>query len=461
MTRHALHSFTSMFGKASVYNLRLTLDAPRRWLTRGTGIGIVIAPPNLNVLVVRVRPEGVTVLGQLVIADFDARLPSEWTDEYKAFLRRLGVPHIAAVVMLPSESVTFRTIDMPGVNNRQVPAALKFDLDSLHPWANEEPVHDWTRLGKTSSILVCMTRRSTVERYSTLFEQADIRLSRFTFEASALYSVIHMLGHSEPVSFLAIGENQGKRVVYGESYSRPLFLASMETSFERARSIGIAELRLHPDLVPVSISDVLPKLLGNPSAYNPRSWCLTYVSALCAAIPWFVRGINLFPREHRASFLRSVYMPTVVLATIIVLASCVLAGFSTIAEQRYRKAIQTEIEMIELRAHKSGNLDQRIEALRRRVRAIDTFRMRSKDDLDALKELTDVVAPPTWIRLILLTRRSLLLTGEAEQAPALLKVIDSSLQFSGSEFSVPPVRAGSLEVFVLRATRKVASRGSH
>ena len=44
--------------------------------------------------------------------------------------------------------------------------------------------------------------------------------------------------------------------------------------------------------------------------------------------------------------------------------------------------------------------------------------------------------------------------GEAEQAAPLLKLIDSSPYFRDSSFAIPIVKAGTIEVFRVRATRR-------
>ena len=87
--------------------------------------------------------------------------------------------------------------------------------------------------------------------------------------------------------------------------------------------------------------------------------------------------------------------------------------------------------------------------------------MRSKDDMDAFTELTQLITPPTWLHSLLLTRQVLLLTGEAEQAATLLKVIDSSIQFNGSQFSSPVAREGRLEGFGIRAKRRAINHEAY
>ena len=53
-----------------------------------------------------------------------------------------------------------------------------------------------------------------------------------------------------------------------------------------------------------------------------------------------------------------------------------------------------------------------------------------------------------------LSRDSVAVTGEAEQAAALLKVLDSSHQFRGSSFVIPIARGQNGDIFTIRATRQ-------
>ena len=74
--------------------------------------------------------------------------------------------------------------------------------------------------------------------------------------------------------------------------------------------------------------------------------------------------------------------------------------------------------------------------------------------MDALNELTQVLAPPTWLNSLQLTRDSVTIAGETEQAAALIKLLDSSHQFRGSSFALPLQRSASGELFSIRSLRQ-------
>jgi hypothetical protein len=85
---------------------------------------------------------------------------------------------------------------------------------------------------------------------------------------------------------------------------------------------------------------------------------------------------------------------------------------------------------------------------------LDEFRGRSKYDLDTLNELTKLLAPPIWTQGIDLSRDAASLSGEAEQAAPLLKLLDSSPYFRDSSFSIPIVKAAKSEMFHIRTLRR-------
>ncbi len=46
------------------------------------------------------------------------------------------------------------------------------------------------------------------------------------------------------------------------------------------------------------------------------------------------------------------------------------------------------------------------------------------------------------------------ITGQTDQAAALIKLLDGSRQFQGSSFSLPLQKSGGGEVFTIRSSRK-------
>ena len=152
------------------------------------------------------------------------------------------------------------------------------------------------------------------------------------------------------------------------------------------------------------------------------------------------------------------------LVAIQVAASClllVLAGLlvalaaqGRLQERRHLEAVQAEIAKFERRASRVAAAETETGKLRERIRLLDSFRQRTASDLDAIKDVTALLAPPAWLSSLELRRDSLSLAGEIEQAAPLLKSLDSSPRFSGSEFTVPILRTAKVEAFRIRASRE-------
>ena len=82
---------------------------------------------------------------------------------------------------------------------------------------------------------------------------------------------------------------------------------------------------------------------------------------------------------------------------------------------------------------------------------------RSKADLEILAELTRLLPPPTWLTQTEIGPQLIVISGETDQAAALLRILDASPYFEGSEFTAPPLKVDKAESFHIR-TRREAGR---
>jgi Tfp pilus assembly protein PilN len=434
----------------------------RKWLAVGTGVGIEIAGDELQVTIARVRPSGVAVLGSAVVTDYRNRPATEWGTELAAFLKQLGCAHIAATVLLPRRDVVVRQIQLPGVSNKDLESAVSLQIDSLHPFAEEDALYAFARIGKTPSILVGITRREIVDSYSNLFAEAGVKVASFTFSAAAIYSAIRLYADPPADGFVAVhpGLLNSDVEVYGESVTHPIFSANFDRFPERALAHAVAELRLPPTTEALPVQDLLPKPAVFPPNHDPEGagfgrHALPYATALAGACPWLGIPGNLLPPERRRTSSRIRLIPTIILTVILGLLGTALALYSSYENKRYLNLLQTEIRRVEPRARMVESLDKKISLTRARTQLLDEFRRHSKADMDALNELTHLLAPPTYLIGMELKRDSVIVNGETEQAAALIKIIDGSPLFENSEFTTSYTRAGAAEIFGIRATRSV------
>lgn len=424
----------------------------RKLLAFGTGVAVEIRGRDLEIAVARVRPSAIQVTGRISLHGFRERPAAEWGAEYTAFLKSRGVSHLGATVLLPRQDVIVRQISFPGVSGQDLEAAIALQLDTLHPYGEDDVQYGWTPLGK-GSVLLGIMRRSALEQYAALFDEAGIAVASFTFSAAAIHAAIRLLGAPARSGFVAVnGMGNGPVEIYGESPDRPLFSAEFDLPLERVVELAVAELRLDPASEPVPLDRVLPAPKVNPVENDLSRDALPYAAALAGACPWLAPAANLLPAERRASRSRAMFVPTVVLAALLLLLAGALMAYSKIEQRQYLRKLQAEVAHLEPQANRAQALDRRIDSVRARSRLLDDFRERSKADLDALHELTRLLPAPVWTSQVELNRESATINGEAEQAAPLLGVIDGSPLFHNSEFSMI-ARSQTGELFRIRAMR--------
>jgi Tfp pilus assembly PilM family ATPase len=123
-----------------------------------------------------VRPNGARVLSELTVENFPHQPAGVWGTEFAAFLRKLGLRHVAATVLLPRQDVIVRHLALPGISGKDLASAVQFQMEGLHPYPDDDVVSSWARLEGTSAVVVAIARRATIDRYSTLFAEAGVKV---------------------------------------------------------------------------------------------------------------------------------------------------------------------------------------------------------------------------------------------------------------------------------------------
>jgi hypothetical protein len=427
----------------------------RTLLAFGTGVGIEIRERDLAVAITHVRPNGVKIAGSTVIEGFRERPAGEWGSEYSKFLSAHGVSHLAATVVAPKREVIVRQVTLPGVANKEFGSAVGYQVETLHPYGEEEVAFGWQHVSENGTALVGIMRQSTFDAYLERFAEAGVAVACFTFSAAALHGAARLLSPPPAQGFLATaGTESGEIEVYGESPSWPVFSAQFDLPVDRAAALATAELRLPPETTPLRLYQILPPPVSASIDFDFSRSTMPYAASLAGACPRLAAAANLLPEEKRSGNSRLIFLPSIILGTLLLLAAGAVFGYSKIEERRYLATLEVESARWQPQVKKIATLDKSLELARARVRLLDEFRGRSKYDLDTLNELTKVLAPPIWTSNVDLTRDAVSLGGEAEQAAPLLKLLDSSLYFHDSSFAVPIVKTEKTEMFRIRAARR-------
>jgi Tfp pilus assembly protein PilN len=426
----------------------------RKWLAVGTGVGIAMGREDLIVTVVRLRPSGARVLGELTIPRFREQPAAEWGEKYAGFLEKLGARHLAATILLPRDEVTVRQVWLPGVADKDLAAAIRFEIDSLNPYSEEEAAYDGARIGKTPYILIGVTRRSSLERYTALLSQAGVKVASFTFSGPAIYSALRLYSDSPAAGLVALGQDGDEVEVYGESATRPLFSARLDQPADRVHTLAVSELRLPPETEAHALHLELPQPVAAPQDYDPARSALSYAAAASSASLLHPLSLNLLPPDDRRSASRLRYVPTAVLGSLVLLLAISALAYPKYSDTRYLELLQAQIRSLDPLARKAADVERQTITARNRAQTLDTFRQQTREDLDALNDLTHLLAAPSWLDSMQLTRTSVNITGQTDQAAALIKLLDGSRHFQGSSFALPLQKGSGGEVFSIRTARK-------
>ena len=426
----------------------------RKLMRFGSGVGIEIGATDLEIVVARARPSGIRVLGRLAISDFASRPAAEWGAEYTRFLKSLGAAHLTATVLLPRREVIVRMVALPGVSSREMEGALRLELDSLHPFGEDDVAWGWTCLAPGAA-LVGIARRSVVERYIQAFIGANISVSSFTFSAAAIHAAIRLDGAGRPAGFLALGRTPaGPWETYGESPSRPVFSAEFDLPPERAAALALAELRLPPDTAPLRLEDTLPQPGRNPVENDLSRNALPYATALAGACPRLAPSANVLPPEYRKFSSRAMFIPTLALAALLLACLAGAWAWSGASERAYLARLRAETAKLEPLQRRAQALDRQTADARARAQFLDRYRAQTRRDLDVLNDLTKLIEPPAWTSSVDIGRESVRLQGEAPQATSVYKIVSSSPLLPNARLDPGQANGAGGENFVITAARE-------
>jgi hypothetical protein len=295
--------------------------------------------------------------------------------------------------------------------------------------------------------LVAVVRRDVVDRYAALFEEAGIRVGGFTCSAVAIYSALRLFGKAPAPELLAVDDSSGALEFYGESPARRLFSASFDAANTRAPSLAASELRIDSATEPV----LLTSLLGSEL---PVEAGLPYAAGLTSACPLHSVALNLLPADRRQAGSRLRWVPSVALGSAVLLLAGALAAFPAYENRKYVQSLDAQIASVTPLADRSGAIDKQVSDIRNRIQLLDDLRRHPKADMDVVAELTRILPPPTWVNLMQLSAKQVIVGGETPDAAPLLSVLDTSHLFESSEFQAAPIRVPGGEQFRIKTNRE-------
>ena len=365
--------------------------------------------------------------------------------------------YLSATVLLPRRDVIVRQLALPGVAAKDMEGAIRLQLDSLHPYGEDEISWGWSPLAY-GAVLVGIARRIVGRPLRGAVHRSRHRGGQFHVSAAAVHAAIRLNGPAGATGswrLSRVGDRARWRYT-AKAHWRPVFSAEFEPGSGARRAAGagrVAAAARNGAAVAGTGAAQAGRQSGGERSFPQRTavrhgagrgLSLAVAGgerAAAGASPLqFARGISCRPwcwRRWRCWWR----------------APC--GSMRKYAERQYLEQLQAEIARVQPRAQRAVALDRETAHLRARTAMLDLSRPRAPGSGRA-QRADATGAPPAWTSNIDMTRERLRITGEAPQAAPLLKILDSSPLFQNSGFDMAQrSQSGQGEVFQIHSSRRV------
>ena len=447
----------------------------------GSGCGIEIRGAGLHVVAVKSRRAGLTVLGSAKIENFLERPATEWGREYADFLASCGFAHVSATVSLPREDVIVRQIQLPPMGEKERAAAVRYQLDGLHPFAEDEVFHAYAVLdGEAkgpSAVVVVIAEQKTITHYADVFEEAGIAVAAFTVSASSLRAALKLRTDRIATPLLVVNRDGQDLEIYGESAGRAALSVEFDLSAvpaERALQLAEADLRLDRGETAVlvlagepldvdaanartlaSASEVFPVPVSAPADFDLSRDLQSLATAVESACPRLGWGANLLPAERRRSDSRLVWIPTAVLAGLLVLLGVGFLLRPAIQNRAYAAVIEQRLAALQEVVDSAESNREAAAEVRARISVLEGQAARTLQDLRIVNEISSLLPASAWLQSLTINDDGVRLSGETANAAPLLGVLNQARTVQGVAFATSLVRRDDKERFEITAQRGV------
>ena len=431
---------------------------------------------------VRVHAQGFDVLGRTEIKGFATRPAVDWGAEYSAFLRDLGVDHVASSLCIPRDEFVFRTIRLPSVGDGELAKAVALQVDDLHPYGSTDVCHDFAALTPRSPeasnrlVAVAVAEAARVRRYATAFEEAGVALSACTVPAGALRAISRSRRELRGRPF-AIAVRLGSRLeIYGESEGSPCLSFAPDLggiTFRRALRLAHDGLRSRsadrivlallgdetPEEVPrgfeIRSEDALLALPEtSPSDLALATDAIAVGAAVESALPRTGLGLNLLPRESRKSNSVRPLAPRLALLAAIVLLGAAFLVRPLAQDRVYVSRLRDATARLEASATRSLTEEAGLSESRGRYEWLVGRQGRTRADLELLRELARILPAATSLQSIRLDDVSFSVAGTSPDADSLLSLLAASPLLGDARFATSPTAGESGELFRIEVRKQ-------
>ena len=429
-------------------------------------------------------------VGAFRVEGFRDKPAAEWGRDYQRFVTEHGLGHVAATVCLPRNELVVRQLRLPPMPDKERAAAVRYQLDGLHPYGDAEVCFAYASLGESGkdrpvTMAVAITPRERVDAWANLFEEAGVAVAAFTVSEATLYAALRVRPEPPRQPLLTVDAEPDALLIYGESASRPLLTAEFPVrSMQPARGLQLAlsDLRVAPEarvgltvfgseaaaaldelagvsaaLEPRALEEVFPAPLQAPADFRLREDLRGLAVALESACPRVGWRANLLPADRRSTDSRWRWAPT---AALLLLLAALGGGFLVrpwVQDGAYAEALRGRIAEYEETVELVRGAKMSAEDARRKLAILRGLGERTRRDLEIFSELSEKIPSSAWLTQMQIGDGGVQLNGEAQAAADLLKTLNESARLEKARFTTSLRKIESGESFQIAAERKAVT----
>jgi Tfp pilus assembly protein PilN len=379
-----------------------------------------------------------------------------------------------AAIGLARGAVTVKPIELPSVDG-EILEMVRFELERHLPAGNEDAAFDCVPLptdGATTGlpVLIAAADRRLIDQALRFAEEARLRPVSVTVASHNLVALVTRPRSGRIVWVHRVGDDAEMLLLAGPALvmSRSVAAADEAAMVEEVRrSLAITRWRtcdavwLSGDATPDTV-EALGEL-GAPVTEPPftpraRAWLGALGEprgelALAVAV---AAGGRFRPLELLPPALRPRHLTRTQLVTVGTVAAVLLLGLIALLVPGYRSSrqlahVNAQVAGLDAEVRAVERLVDELERRRGLLAAIESIEEASVRPLPVLRELTDLLPGEAWLTMLSLDTKGAELTGQAQQAAALIPLLENSRRFERVEFSSPVTRGRDREQFRIRA----------
>jgi Tfp pilus assembly protein PilN len=379
-----------------------------------------------------------------------------------------------AAVGLARAATTVKPVELPPVAG-ELRDMVRFELERHLPTGADDAAFDFLPLpavgpGDSRRVLLAAVDRRIFERALRLLDEARLRPLSVTVAAHDLLALVSPPGDGRTVwvhrtgslaDLLFLG---GRRLLLSRSVPAE---ESEGLADEIQRSFPVLHWR---DCDSVWVSGDDPAVgalarLGAPVTEPPltpraRAWLerlpepLRAEGLLALAVAAARRGrpLDLLPphlRPRRLSRAELVALGLGVIVAGLAVAAVLAPGWRA---QRELARINRQIAALEAEVRAVERLIRELDRQRTLLSTVEGIEAGALRPLPVLRDLTELLPADAWLTMLALDPKGVELTGQAQQAAALIPLLENSPRLERVEFASPVTRGRDREQFRIRAT---------